>query len=188
MGDFMMAVKTCCQVIYTPIAGSNAQKVLQLMGDSYGLSLQWQMDEVERRLEICLPEEELPKAEEMVQMTSNVEPLLDKAKDTLRNLMEHMAKAHFQAAQAAEKCAELSQKCTSAQLMIIMTYAARPLIQMECTLKPKQGPNTLVKRRDLPEELASRVNLTLLPSLDTEALKREPVSSPTRLLARIIYY
>ena len=62
------------------------------------------------------------------------------------------------------------------------------MIQLEGTLGAKQGQRTSAKRRDLPEELASRVNLTLLPSPEAETLKRETVSSSTRLLARIIYF
>ena len=72
--------------------------------------------------------------------------------------------------------------------MVIMKYVARPLIQLEGTLGAKQGQSTLAKRRDLPEELVSGINLTLLPSPEAETLKREPVSSSTRLLAGIIYF
>ena len=57
-------------------------------------------------------------------MTSNTEPLSNEAKDRLTNLMEHMAKAHFHAAWAAEEFIELSQTCTPAQLMVIMKYVA----------------------------------------------------------------
>ena len=54
-----------------------------------------------------MPEEELPKAEEMVQMTSNAESLSNKAKDRLTSLMEHMTEAHFHATWAAEEFVEL---------------------------------------------------------------------------------
>ena len=43
-------------------------------------------------------------------------------------------------------------------------------------------------KRDLPDEIENRVNLTLLPNPDTDSLKRESASSPTLLLAGIIYY
>ena len=94
------------------------------MGDPYGLALQQQTDEVERSLEMCMPEDELPKVEEMVQMTSNAEPLSNKAKDRLTSSMEHTAKAHFHATQAAEEFIELSRTCTPAQLMVIIKYAS----------------------------------------------------------------
>ena len=67
------------------------------MGDPYGLVLRQQTDEVENRLEMCMPEEELPKAKEMAWRVSNIEPLSDEARDTLISLMEHTAEAHYQA-------------------------------------------------------------------------------------------
>ena len=57
---------------------------------------------------MCMPEEELPEVEEMVQMTSNAEPLSNEVKDRLTSLMEHMAEAHFHATWAAEEFIELS--------------------------------------------------------------------------------
>ena len=66
MGNFITAVKSCCTEVYAPMASANAQKVLHSMGGPCGLALQWQTDEVERSLEMCMPEEELPKVEEMV--------------------------------------------------------------------------------------------------------------------------
>ena len=95
MGDFMVAVKACCEEIYPPLTGANAQKVLHSMGDPYGLVLQEQTEEVENRLELCMPEEELPKADEMIWMVSSIEPLWDEARATLTSLMEHTAEAHY---------------------------------------------------------------------------------------------
>ena len=87
---------------------------------------------------MCMPEEELPRAKEMVWMVSNIEPLSDEARDTLMSLMEHTAEAHYQAAQAVENFTQLSKMCTLAQLMTIMKFAARPLIKMEGTSGTKR--------------------------------------------------
>ena len=39
MGDFITAVKLCCTEVYAPMASADAQKVLHLMRDTYGLAL-----------------------------------------------------------------------------------------------------------------------------------------------------
>ena len=80
-----------------------------------------------------MPEEELPKADEMIRMVSSMEPLSDEPRATLTSMMEHIAEAHYQAAQAAKNLAQLSKMCTSSQLMTIMKFTARPLIQLEGT-------------------------------------------------------
>ena len=86
-----------------------------------------------------MTEEELPKANEMIWMASNIEPLSDEARATLTSLMEHMAEAHYQATQAAENFTQLSKICTLGQLMTIMKFAARPLLQMEGTSGQKEN-------------------------------------------------
>ena len=188
MGDFVVAVKACCEKIYPPLTGTDAQKVLHSMGDPYGLVLQEQTEEVENRLELCMLEEELLKTDEMIWMASSMEPLSDEARATLTNLMEHIAEAHYQAAQAAENLAQLSRPCTSSQLMTIMKFAARPLILLEGTPGPIGERSTLARKRDLPEAIENRINLTLLPNPDADSLKRESATSPTRLLAGIVFY
>ena len=101
-------------------------------------------------------------------------------------MMENTVEAYFQAAQAAEQFTQLARECSTPQLMTIMKYAVRPIIQIEGAMDTLG--QTTRKRKDLPDELAARVNLTLLPNPDSHSLKQEHKSSPTKLLAGIIYY
>ena len=111
-----------------------------------------------------MPEEELPETDEMLRWASSMEPLSDESRTTLTSMMEHIAGAHYQAAQAAKDMAKLSKTCTSGQLMMIMKFAVRPLIQLEGTPGLIGERITPVRRRDLPKEIEVRVNLTLLPN------------------------
>ena len=160
MGNFMMSIKTCCEEIYPPLTGADAQKVLHSMGDPYGLAIREQTEEVENRLELCMPEEELPEADEMIWMVSSMEPLSDEARTTLTSLMEHTAEAHYQATRAAKNLAQLSKTCTTSQLMMIMKFTVRLLIQLEGMPGPIGERSTPVRKRDLPEEIEARINLT----------------------------
>ena len=72
------------------------------MGNPYGLVIREQTEEVEIILELCMPEEELPETDEMLQWASSMEPLSDESRTTLTSMMEHIAEAHYQATQAAE--------------------------------------------------------------------------------------
>ena len=103
--------------------------------------------------------------------------------------MEHLSEAHYQAAQAAQSLADLSKTCSSSQLMTIMKFAVRPLVQLEGMLGEMGIESTSRRRkRDLPDEIENRVNLTLLPNPEADSLKRESALSPTLLLVGIIYY
>ena len=119
-------------------------------------------------------------------MIENVEPISDKAKDTLVRMMEYMAEAYYHTAQEAEQFTQIAHKCSTQQLMIIMKYAVRPIIQVEGTIGTTE--KVTKKKKDLPEEITRRVNLTLLPNPAAESFKWEHKSSPTKLLAGVIYY
>ena len=136
MGDFVLSIKTCCEEIYPPLTSVDIQKVLHSMGDQYRLAIGEQTEEVESRLELCMPEEELPETDEMLRWASSMEPLSDESRTTLTSMMEHIAEAHYQATQAAKDLAKLSKTCTPSQLMMIMKFDVRPLIQLECMPGP----------------------------------------------------
>ena len=72
--------------------------------------------------------------------------------------------------------------------MTIMKFAVRPLVKLEGTLQPIGEHTTSRRKMDLPEEIESRVNLTLLPNPNADSLKRESATYPTLLLAGIVYY
>ena len=133
-----------------------------------------------------MPEEELIESRDLLQMVANVEPISDKAKDTLVKMMEHMAEAYYHMAQAAEQFTEIAHECSTQQLMTIMKYAVRPIIQVEGSMGATE--KVTGKKKDLPEEKTRRVNLTLLPNLVAESLKWQHKPSPTKLLAGVIYY
>ena len=140
-------------------------------------------------LEVITPEEELPEPEEMVRWANSIEPLSEESKAILIKMMEQLSEAHYQAAQAAQSLADLAETCSPAQTMTIMKFAVRPLVQLEGALGQTGIESTPQrKKKDLPEEIEERVNITLLPNPEADLLKRESATSPTLLLAGIVYY
>ena len=57
--------------------------------------------------------------------------------------------------------------------MTIMKFAVRPLVQLEGALGHMGIESTPQrKKKDLPEEIEERVNITLLPNPEADSLKR----------------
>ena len=172
-----------------PLRNADVNKVLHSIGDPYGLAIREQTEEIETMLEVSMPEEDLPEPEEMVRWASSIEPLSDDSKNILIKMMEQLSEAHYQAAQTAQSLADLSKTCSPSQIMTIMKFAVRPLVQLEGTLGHMGMESTPRRRKkDLPDKIEGRVNLTLLPNPEADSLKRESATSPTLLLAGIIYY
>ena len=165
---------------------ADAKKVLHALGEPYGLALRPQTEETKNRLELAMPEDEVVEARDLLQMVANVEPILDKAKDTLAQMMEHTPEAYYNAAQAAEQFTQLAHECSTPQLMIIMKYAVRPIIQVEGLVgTTEKVPG---KKKDLPEEITTRVNMTYSQIQMQNQLNGNISFSPTKLLASVIYY
>ena len=135
MGDFITAIKSCCEKIYPPLTNAEVKKVLYSIGDPYGLALREQTEEIETMLEAIMPEEELPEPDEMVRWANSIEPLSEESKETLVRMMEQLAEAHYQAGLAAQSMADLAITCSPAQTMTILKFAARPLVQLEGGLR-----------------------------------------------------
>ena len=81
MGPFIEEVKEICLEVYTPMESADVKKVLHTLGDPYGLALRPQTEDVERQLELVLPEEEVTEPGDLIKMVENVEPISDKAKE-----------------------------------------------------------------------------------------------------------
>ena len=162
MEQFIEEIKSICKDVHAPIAGTDPKKVLHAMGDPYGLALRPQTEEIENKLELVMPDEDITEPPELLQMIGNINPTSDKAKDTLIAMMDHMAEAYYHVAQAAEQFTQIVHECSTEQLMLIMKYAVRPIIHIESNI----GTEYKVPRRkkDLPDDITRRVNLTLLPN------------------------
>ena len=99
-----------------------------------------------------------------------------------------MVEAHYQAGLAVEQLSTLAKVCTPAQITTIMHLAAWPVIHIVGTPGFLQSTSRENKKKDLPDTRTERVNITLLPDPDALSLRKEQKLSPTRLLARIVYY
>ena len=95
MEPFINRVRSICTDVHTPMEGADTKKVLHALGDPYGLALRPQTEETESRLELAMPEEEVTESQDLLQMIESIEPISDKAKDTLVTMMDHTAEAYY---------------------------------------------------------------------------------------------
>ena len=124
MKDLIENIKVTCMVIHTQMADTGVLKVLHSMGDPYSLVLWRQTEEIERRLEVIMPEEELLEGKELVCIVGGVSPIMTEIKDMIIGLMEHTAEAYYQAGLVAEQFMALARVCTCEQIIVIMHFAA----------------------------------------------------------------
>ena len=169
MKQFIDETKSICEDVHIPMAGVDSRQVLHAMGDPYGLALRPQTEAIEDRLELAMPEDEITETQYLLQMVGNIEPISDKEKDMLIAMMDHTAEAYHHAALVAEQFPQLAHECSIQQLMLVMRYAVRQIIQLEGIIG--SGQKVAEKKKAILEDMPKRVNLTLLPKPMADSLK-----------------
>ena len=91
-------VKEAYAKVHTQMTEASISNVLHSIRDPYSLALRQATEGTENRLESIMPEEELPKGDDVVHMVQNIEPTTQEIKD----FMDHTAEAYYQAGLAAE--------------------------------------------------------------------------------------
>ena len=134
-----------------------------------------------------MPLEEVPAEEETMASIQGEMPLNRDQRDLLRELFEDLEVAHEHTARACSMLARLSLSLTAPQLMATLKAATCPLIQVN-TLEGLLDKIKTPKKLDLPDEIATRVQITMTPDPTSKSLQGERNNSPTRLLAASVAY
>ena len=188
MQKFVEDVKSACGMIYTTIKEANVLNVLKAIKDPCRLMLQPLCDTFENSLEDIMPDEEVPKGEDVTHHVEEIKPISEEVKDMIVALVDNTAAVCCHAAFAAECLSTLAKICTLEQLMLIMKCSVRPMVQVVAAPGFLEPPARPKRQKDLPDDPAEWVNLTLLPDIQVESLKKEPEYLPTRLLAGMVSY
>ena len=185
---FIENVKKTCTEIYALTSDSNIRNVLHSIKDPYVLALWPVTEETEAWLEAIMPYEEIPEGEDVAQRVECMALITPEIKEMIISLMDHTAEARYQVGLASEQLLVLAIVCTLAQLAIIIHCAARPNIQVLVAQGPLESTSGARKKKELPDVCTEWVNFTLLPDPDALSLWYKDKSSPTWLLAGIVYY
>ena len=141
----------------------------------------------EELLAVLMPLEDAPTDEETMASIKGKSKLDRKQRELLRELFEDLEVAHEHTAWACSILARLSLTLTAPQMMATLKAATHPLIQvnaLEGLLDKIKAP----KKMDLPEGIATRVLITMMPDPTSKNLQGEKINSPTRLLAASVAY
>ena len=134
-----------------------------------------------------MPLEEAPAEEEAMASIQGKMPLNRDQRNLLRELFEDLEVAHEHTARACSMLAHLSLSLTAPQLMVTLKAVIQPLIQVNALEGLLDKIKTL-KKLDLPDEIATRVQITMTPDPTSKSLQGERNNSPTQLLAASVAY
>ena len=77
----------------------------------------------------------------------------------------------------------LLRTLSSRQLLLLMKAIIQPLVQINRWARLFDDPGRSEKKRDLSENTADRVKVTMIQMPMAKTIKKEKVNSPTKLLA-----
>ena len=134
-----------------------------------------------------MPLEDAPTDKETMASIQGNTPLDKDQQNLLRELFEDLEVAHEHTARACSMLARLSLSLTAPQLMAILKAVTRPLIQMNA-LEGLLDKIRTPKKLDLPEEIATRIQISMTLDPTSKSLQGEKINSPTWLLAASVAY
>ena len=125
-----------------------------------------------------MPLEDAPTDKETMASIQGNTPLDKDQQNLLRELFEDLEVAHEHTARACSMLARLSLSLTAPQLMAILKAVTRPLIQMNA-LEGLLDKIRTPKKLDLPEEIATRIQISMTLDPTSKSLQGEKINSPT---------
>ena len=134
-----------------------------------------------------MPLEEVPADEETMASIQGDTPLNRDQRNLLRELFEDLEVAHEHTARACSVLSHLSLSLTGPQLVATLKAVTHPLIQVN-TLEGLLDKVKLPKKLDLPDEIGTRVQITMTPDPNAKSIQKEKDNSPTHLLAATVAY
>ena len=162
--------------------------ILKAIWDPTCLAIQRQTEEVEAKLEELMPDEDIPESKNIIQDNGKIEELTEQQRQDISEVFKNLDVAHEHLAKSCSLMGVLSQTLSSRQLLLLMKASIRPLVQIITLAGLLDDPKRSGKKRDLPENTADRVKVTMVPMPAAETIKKERVNSPTRLLATTLAF
>ena len=169
------------------MAEADTSKVMRAISDPTCLALWPKTDVREELLELMMPLEDAPEGDEVATSIQGDTPLTENQCGLLRELFEDLEVDHEHTVRACSVLAWLSLSLTAPQMMATLKAATRPLIQvnaLEGFLDKVKTP----RKMELPDDMGTRVKLTMTPNPKVEYFQKEKDNSPTRLLAATLMY
>ena len=187
MENTVVKFKEAISQVIPYMAEADTSKVTCAISDPTCLALRPKTDVRKELLELMMPLEDVPEGDEVAASIQGNTPLTENQRGLLRELFEDLEVAHEHMARACSILALLSLSLTAPQMMATLKAATHPLIQVNAL----QGFLDKVKtprKMELPDDMGSRVKLTMTPNPKVECLQKEKDNSPTRLLAATLTY
>ena len=161
---------------------ADTSTVSRAIRDKHFNALLPRSDEIEETLAEIIPDEELPRATEVIKTAEMAKEMSKEDKAIVAELFSNLEVAHDHMATACGLLSRLSRTLDHPQLLTIIHASIRPLIQLK-ELTPLETVTTQNKPRQLPDEQEERVKILLTPDPQAPLLHKEKANSETRLLA-----
>ena len=164
LNELVTKFKEAISMVIPAMAEAEVDKIVGSIKDPTCVAVRPKKEVHEELLSVLMPLEDAPTEEEAMASIEGRSRLDRNQQELIRELFDNLEVAHEHTARACSVLAHLSLTLTAPQLMASLKAATRPLIQvnaLEGLLDKIKAP----KKMDLPEEIATRVLITMMPDL-----------------------
>ena len=178
LNELVTKFKEAISRVIPAMAEAKVDKVVGSIKDPSCVAVRSKTEVREELLSVLMPLEDAPTEEEAMASIEGSSQLDRNQRELIRELFDNLEVAHEHTAWACSVLAHLSMTLTPPQLMATLRVATRPLIQVN-TLEGLLDKIKTPKKMDLPEEISTRVLITMTPDPTSKNLQDEKINSPT---------
>ena len=126
---------------------------------------------------------EIPSGDSIIRLLLDETILLDQDRELIKELFETLEMAYDHIGRVCGLIGALSRSLNSSQLFTVLKASVWPVVHINALPKFMEQASQEIKPTGAPEDQTERIQITMVPSIKSQLIKKEKPNSPLRLLA-----
>ena len=162
--------------------------VLRSIKDPTCLAICPPSEEIEALLEEIIPSEEILSGESVIRSLPYEAILLDSDRELITELFEMLEMTYDNIGRACGLIGALSHSLNSSQLFTLLKASVQPVVHINALPKFIEQASQEAKPTGVPEDQGDRIRIMMVPSAESQFIKKEKPNSLLCLLATTLSF
>ena len=186
--DTIQEIKDTISIVMPHMKDAVVLDVLRSIKDPTCLAICPQSEEIEGLLEEIIPSKEIPSGDSIIRSLPDEIILLDSDGELITELFETLETVYDNIGRACGLIGVLLRSLNSSQLFTVLKASVRPVVHINTLPKFIEQASQEVTPTGIPEDQGERIRITMVPSVESQFIKKEKPNSPLRLLAATLSF
>ena len=181
-------IKNAILVVMPQMKDAKVLDVLRVIKDLTCLAIYPQSEEIEALLEEVIPSEEIPSGESVSRSLPDKDILSDSDRELITEVFETLETVYDNIGRACGLIGVLSRSLNSRQHFTLLKACVRLIVHINALPKFIEQVSQEAKPPGVLEDRGERVRIMMVPSAESQFIKKEKPNSPLHLLAATLAF